>query len=108
MTDLAWMAWTWQTGLFFGFIATCLVVLTVAASLRPEVDRVGLLRIATTRGDRLFISLLVSAFIHLVWIATLGTDTVTTLPIGEGLEVSKLWGATFVSLLTAVGVFRTV
>jgi len=106
--NLDWMAWTPATGLFFGFIATCLLTLTVLALKSPETDRVGVLRIATTRGDRLFISLLLAAFIHLGWIALVGVDVIATLPWGEGIEVSRLWLATLVSILTAGLVFRFV
>lgn len=63
--DLSWMAWTWQTAVFFGAIASMLVAMTVWTSLRPPVPRVGVLGIETTPGDRLFISLLGSAFICL-------------------------------------------
>ena len=65
---LAWMAWTWQTILFFAAIAACLAGLTTLAVLRPETPRVGALGFATTRGDRFFVSLLVSAFIFLGFI----------------------------------------
>jgi predicted small integral membrane protein len=56
--ELNWMAWTWQTGVFFAGIASLLLILTLLAVFRPETERVGVLGIATTRGDRLFISLL--------------------------------------------------
>ena len=65
---LAWMAWTWQTMVFFGAIAACLTVLTVLAVLRPETPKVGLLGFATTRGDRFFVSLILAAFIFLFFI----------------------------------------
>jgi predicted small integral membrane protein len=75
----------------------------------PEAERVGVLRIPTTRGDRLFISLITAAVIHLLWIAFAGTDALATLPIGEdGLEISRLWIASGISLATAVLIFRTV
>ncbi|MEJ2036838.1 MAG: DUF2160 family membrane protein [Maritimibacter sp.] len=35
----------------------------------PETPRIGVLRIETTRGDRLFITLLGSAFINLIWLS---------------------------------------
>ena len=35
---------------------------------------VGILRIETTRGDRLFITLLGSAFINLAWLGLVGTQ----------------------------------
>ena len=51
--DVAWMAWTWQTGLLF-VIAATLLVMTGLAVRYPEAERYGVLRIPTTRGDRLF------------------------------------------------------
>ena len=65
------MAWTLPTGIFFASIAVGLVSLTVFERLKPTVQRRGFLRIATTRGDRVFISLLSSAYIHLLWLAFL-------------------------------------
>ena len=50
-----------------------------------------MLRITTHRGDRLFVSLLGAAFIHLAWIAA------TTV---------SLWGATAISVVYALLVFR--
>jgi predicted small integral membrane protein len=40
----------------------------MAINTFPETPRVGVLRIETTRGDRLFITLLGSAFINLAWL----------------------------------------
>jgi len=37
-----------------------------------------------------------------------GVDTIAMLPVGEGIEVSRLWLATLVSILTAGLVFRFV
>ena len=70
------MAWTWQTALFFLCIAAALSVLMTLAVLRPETPRVGLLRFATTRGDRFFVSLLGAAFIFLFFIK-IGVDNFT-------------------------------
>ena len=67
-----WMAWTVPTAAFFGTIALILVGMTVWQVLSPSVPRSGLLPMATTRGDRLFIGLLGSAFIHLAWIGLTG------------------------------------
>jgi predicted small integral membrane protein len=64
---LSWMAWTWQTAIFFGFIALCLITLTLLAIYRPETPRRGILRFPTTRGDRFFISLLVTAYVFIAW-----------------------------------------
>jgi predicted small integral membrane protein len=108
MENIAWMAWTLPTAIFFALLASTLAVMTWLAVAYPEAERVGILRIPTTRGDRLFISLVLSAVIHLVWIGVVGTDPILALPIGEGVEISSLWLATVISLVTAVAVFRTV
>jgi predicted small integral membrane protein len=66
-SPIAWMAWTWQTGLFFGLIAFGLIVLTLLAIYRPERPRRGILGFPTTRGDRFFVSLIGSAFIYIIF-----------------------------------------
>ncbi|MFC6487636.1 DUF2160 domain-containing protein [Nitratireductor sp. GCM10026969] len=92
--DLTWMAWTWQTAIFFAMIALMLLGMMVWEYVSPGgAPRVGVLRFETTRGDRLFISLLATAYIHLGWLAL--TDV-------------SLWGATIVSIAFAVAVFRWV
>ena len=109
MESIAWMAWTLPTAIFFAALACTLAVMTYLAAVNPEAERVGVLSIPTTRGDRLFISLITAAVIHLLWIAFAGTDTLATLPIGEeGFEISSLWLASGISLATAVLIFRTV
>ena len=108
MESIAWMAWTPPTALFFALLAATLAVMTWLAVAYPEAERVGVLRIPTTRGDRLFISLIMTAAIHLLWIGLVGTDTIATLPIGEGIELSSLWLATVISLVSAVAIFRIV
>ena len=70
---MAWMAWTWPTAAFFVIIALLLVTFTILAVRYPETPRVGVLGIETTRGDRLFITLLGSAFINLAWLGLVGT-----------------------------------
>jgi predicted small integral membrane protein len=108
MESIAWMAWTLPTAIFFVALACTLTVMTWLAAVYPEAERVGVLSIPTTRGDRLFISLITAAVIHLLWIGFIGTDTIATLPGGEGLEISSLWLATLISLASAVAIFRTV
>ena len=53
--------------------------------------RKGILGLDTTRGDRLFISLLSAAFIHLAWL---------------GLTDLNLWIATVISAIFSIIVFR--
>lgn len=92
--DLSWMAWTWQTATFFGVIALLLLVMTVWELKRPGgAPRHGVLGLDTTRGDRLFISLLGSAYIHLGWLALLPFP---------------LWWALVLSVVYAFLVFRYV
>ena len=65
-----WMAWTFPVALFFWIIASLLIIMTLLAIRFPETPRVGILRIETTRGDRLFISLL-GLGLHPSWLALL-------------------------------------
>jgi len=90
---MSWMAWTTPTALFFVVIACLLVTFTILAIKYPETPRVGVLRIETTRGDRLFITLLGSAFINLIWL---------------GFEAGPQPYALLVCLAYAVAVFRWV
>ena len=108
MEHIAWMAWTLPTAIFFVMLALTLGVMTWLAVAYPEAERVGVLRIPTTRGDRLFISLIMAAVIHLLWIAFAGTNPIATLPIGEGVEISSLWIASVISVGMAVVIFRNV
>jgi len=71
---MAWMAWTWPTVIFFMVIAGLLITFSVLAIKFPETPRRGILRIDTTRGDRLFITLVGSAFINLAWLGLVGAQ----------------------------------
>lgn len=71
---MEWMAWTWPTAIFFMGIAGILTVFTILGIKFPETPRLGVLRIETTRGDRLFITLLGSAFINLAWLGVIGAN----------------------------------
>ncbi|WP_339763778.1 DUF2160 domain-containing protein [uncultured Sulfitobacter sp.] len=90
---MEWMAWTWPTAIFFAIIAATLVTFTVLAIKFPETPKNGVLGIETTRGDRLFITLLGSAFINLAWL---------------GLLSAPQWGALIVCFFYAIAVFRWV
>jgi predicted small integral membrane protein len=88
------MAWTWQTAAFFGFIVLCLIAMSVWEVYSPGGGpRRGILGLDTTRGDRLFISLLGSAYIFLAWLGLMG------LP---------LWAPLMIALVYAFIVFRWV
>lgn len=65
---LDWMVWTTPVAVFFSFIGLMLVAMTVWEIKSPTILRKGFLPIATTRGDRLFIGLLGSAYINLAFV----------------------------------------
>ena len=89
-----WMAWTFPTALFFLTIFLLLALMAVWEYASPGGNpRTGILRFETTRGDRLFLSLLGSAFIHLAWLGLIGPS---------------LWWALALSVVYAIGVFRYV
>ncbi len=90
---MSWMAWTTPTAIFFAVIATLLVIFTVLAIRYPETPRTGILQIETTRGDRLFITLLGSAFINLGWLYA---------------GASPQWAALILCAVYAAAVFRWV
>ncbi|WP_136808844.1 DUF2160 domain-containing protein [Desulfosediminicola flagellatus] len=92
--DFSWMAWTTPTIIFFSTILFFLITLTVWEIKIPGgAPRKGILRFETTRGDRLFISLLGSAYIHILWLA------VTSFSI---------WGALALAIVFAICVFSFV
>jgi len=91
---LTWMAWTWPTAVFFVFIGLCLAGMTAWEIAVPGgAPRRGILGLDTTRGDRLFIALLGSAFIFLAWLGIVGTP---------------LWAPLGIALAYAFVVFRWV
>jgi predicted small integral membrane protein len=82
--NLGWMVWTVPTAIFFVVIVLVLVGMTVWQIVAPSPERRGFLPIPTTPGDRLFVGLTVSAYVHLAWI---------------GLVGSSLWIASIASLI---------
>ncbi len=82
---LEWMAWTVPTAVFFITIALMLFGMTLWQVVSPCIKRRGFLPIATTRGDRLFIGLLSSAYIHLAWLG------LTSLTLWIALGLSLAW-----------------
>jgi predicted small integral membrane protein len=90
--DFAWMAWTTPTAVFFATIAGLILAMCVWEFFSPGGNpRSGVLGLTTTRGDRLFISLLASAFISLAWL---------------GLTALSLWWSLLLCLVFSVWVFR--
>jgi predicted small integral membrane protein len=90
---MRWMAWTMPTALFFACIVALLVVMAVWELRAPPVLRRGFLPMPTTRGDRLFIGLLATAFVHLAWLGL--TDTAPWPALGASLLLMLViarWG----------------
>ena len=84
---LSWMAWTWPTIAFFVFILSCIVAMGIWEKYSPGgAPRRGILKLDTTRGDRLFITLVGSAFIFMGWLWAFST------PLWGGLIISMAWG----------------
>ena len=88
---LEWMVWTVPTAIFFVIIAFILAGMTVWQGVAPSPQRRGFLPIPTTPGDRLFVGLLVSGYLNLVWI---------------GLTEASLWIVLAVCLVWMAAVMR--
>ncbi len=85
---LEWMAWTWQTAIVFVVVFSSIAFMGFLESRNPGgAPRQGVLGIETTRGDRLFISYLGSAFIFLGWLFFYGT------PLWGAAGLMALWFA---------------
>jgi len=82
---LKWMVWSPVTAGFFIGIAVILLCMTLAELKWPSTERKGFLPIVTSRGDRLFIGLLCSAFLHLGFIG------ISELSLFIPLAISALW-----------------
>ena len=90
---MSWMAWTKHTAIFFGVIFATIAAMGVWEAFSPSVPRRGFLRIVTTRGDRLFIGLLATAFIHMAWLALAASTPWPALGISAAvMVVIGLWG----------------
>lgn len=83
-----WMAWTPATFALFVGIFSAMAVLTVLEIRYPGgAERKGVLGLRTTRGDRLFITLLGTVYIFLAWLWLFG------MPVWGALALSLAWGA---------------
>jgi predicted small integral membrane protein len=91
-SGFGWMAWTWQTAVFWLMIASLIFAMAIWERFdRGGNPRRGMLGLTTTRGDRLFISLLTAAYLHLLWLA---------------FTELTLWWVTAVSVGSSVLIFR--
>lgn len=84
-----WMAWTPATFVLFVGIFSAIAVIGVSEAIwfKDGIERRGVLGLTTTLGDRLFITLLGSAFIFLAWLGFVGQ------PIWWPLLIAIAWGS---------------
>lgn len=81
---LDWMLWTSATVIFAVCAAAGLLGLTLLSVLVPSAPRKGVLPIATARGDRIYISLLGTGLVMVLFVVT------TDLPLPIGLLIAAL------------------
>ncbi|WP_437436562.1 DUF2160 domain-containing protein [Ruegeria arenilitoris] len=87
------MAWTPATlAVFVGiFSAIALVGVLEVVKFRDGIERRGVLGLTTTLGDRLFITLLGSAYIFLAWLGLVGQPVWTPLFLSIGWGIFVFW-----------------
>ena len=71
--SLLWMRWTWQSLVFFIILILSMVGMILWEKKYPSRWRKRVLPFPTTRGERLYLGLLLMAFFHFFW--TLWTDS---------------------------------
>ncbi|MEP5761960.1 MAG: DUF2160 domain-containing protein [Litoreibacter sp.] len=87
-----WMAWTPATLMVFVGIFSAMGVLTVLEVRSPGgAERMGALGLITTRGDRLFISLLGTVYIFLFWLGVFGMPLWAPLVLAIGWGIFCFW-----------------
>lgn len=84
-----WMAWTPATFLLFCGIFSAIAVIGVLEGFKYKdgIERRGILGLTTTLGDRLFISLLGTAYIFLAWLGLVGQPLWLPLAMSIGWAV---------------------
>ena len=91
---ISWMAWTWPTAVFFIAIFASIAAMGFWEYKVPGGGpRHGVFGLDTTRGDRLFISILGGCFIMLGWL---------------GMASDSIWGGLVVAIVWMFFVFRWV
>ena len=83
--NLGWMYWTLPSGIFFGGLFLTIIGMAIWDEIQPNVNRKGFLPVETSRGDRLFIGIMSTIVIHLLWLLILG--------------LKFLWGAVILSVI---------
>lgn len=97
-----WMVWTTPVAVFFICIVLMLAGMTVWELKSPTRLRKGFLPMATTRGDRLFIGLMIMAWINLAYVG-FGEKMMDWLALDDP---PSLWISFTVSLVVLAWVMR--
>jgi predicted small integral membrane protein len=97
-----WMVWTTPVAVFFICVVLGLIGMTVWEIKSPTTLRRGWLPLETTRGDRLFIGLLMAAYVNLAFVGVAGK-------LQEWMELEaepSIWISFVVSMLVLALVMR--
>ena len=88
-----WMAWTPATfAVFVGiFSAIAFIGLIEGFKYKDGIERKGVLGLTTTLGDRLFITLLGSAYIFLAWLGIVGQPIWDPTLHRNGMGCIRFW-----------------
>lgn len=81
---LDWMVWTSATVVFALAVLAGLIAVTVLAMVVPSTPRKGFLPMPTARGDRIYISLLGTGLVMVLFVV------LTDLPLPIGLAIAVL------------------
>lgn len=89
-----WMYWTLPSAIFVIAVFGSVIYLSILGTRSPNVDRKGFLPIETGRGDRLFIGILSTIAIFLIWLGLFGESMliVTTIIAVIWFFVEVKWG----------------
>ena len=74
INEFRWMQWNWAGSTFFILLFLSITGLTVWDAIAPGISKKGLLPISTTRGDRLFVGIMGSIGLTLLWLALIGNQ----------------------------------
>jgi predicted small integral membrane protein len=92
--DLSWMQWTPITVVIFVVVIVTLTVMVLWDIRSPSIRRKGFLPVGFTRGERLFLSIIIFLGTCILWMAFFpDTDLVYALPVAAiVILVVVRWG----------------
>ena len=90
---LDWMVWTSGTVVFAIAVFAGLLAITTLAIAFPSTSRKGFLPIRTARGDRIYISLLATGLVMVLWIVMTDRPLMIGLALAVVVATSIIrWG----------------